>query len=228
MPPLWAVYLPSHIYRARQHGKARCRVPTRALVGIPQLRGSHTLDDAAPLNALAVRLKSQMRYFFPPSPLAMAAVLATVTLSCAPARTPTPNLPCAAADSLRAAPLRFSDAIYGIRGTSGGTFIELLNDDSTGWQLSLEPVESEFPDESHQWPLVAETLGVRWSALPSGQASLVPQLPRSDTLPNTVDVIGDSLTLTVACDTTRLFRWGRRRPVDTLLLERRQNRGGPG
>jgi hypothetical protein len=51
--------------------------------------------------------------------------------------------------------------------------------------------------------------------------------PSGDTSANTPGVIGDSLTLVLACDTARLIRWDHRRQVDTLLLERRGNRGWP-
>jgi hypothetical protein len=133
------------------------------------------------------------------------------------------ELPCAQPDSLRSASLLFSDAIYGIRGTSGGTLIE-LSQDSTGWSAVLEPVWSDFPSESDMWPEEPETLSVRWVDFVKAQGRL---LPRSDTfLSANQSAIGDSLGLLVNCTVVGLVRWYGSRP-DTVELERRSGRGLP-
>jgi hypothetical protein len=119
--------------------------------------------------------------------------------------------------------LLFSDAIYGIRGTSGGTLLELLQD-STGWYSILEPVWSDFPNESDMWPEAAETLLVRWFDIPSARGRLV---TRSDTF-NSVNrlSVGDSLWVALACDSVSLVRW-RGVDTDTIRMDRRTARGVP-
>ena len=153
----------------------------------------------------------------------LAVVVVGLLAACRTRAESTLELACAQPDSLRSAPLLFSDAIYGIRGTSGGTLIE-LSQDSTGWSAVLEPVWSDFPNESDMWPEAPETLSVRWVHVVNAQGRL---LPRSDTfLPENQSVIGDSLEILVNCTVVDLVRWYGSRP-DTVELERRRARGWP-
>lgn len=145
-------------------------------------------------------------------------------LSCRP---PDPQLalPCAAPESLAVAPLLYSDAIYGMRGTSGGTLVELTRDTAV-WTAVLEPVYSDFEGEDDRWPEEAETLTVRWTDRTNARATLGFRRERTKDTANRSS-IGDSLVLTLDCQAALLENWDQPRRVDTVRLERRRNRGWP-
>lgn len=155
--------------------------------------------------------------------MAIAAIMSAI--SC---RSPDPELalPCATPESLAVSPLLYSDAIYGMKGTSGGTLIELSRQ-SAGWTASLEPVESDFEGEDDRWPEQAETLSVRWTDPARPRATLEFRQERADTSANRLS-IGDSLVLVLDCQSALLENWDHRRDLDTVRLERRRNRGWPG
>lgn len=127
-------------------------------------------------------------------------------------------LPCAAPESLAAESLFFDNAIYGIRGTSGGTRLFVTRD--SGWQAIVEPIWSDFPGEDDRWPEAPETLAVEWFDVAGARAALRITAPHSDTSSNRRS-FGDSLWLTVRCDTTLIVRWLSPGPPDSLRLERR-------
>ena len=156
--------------------------------------------------------------------LLLALAAGTAAASCE-SGDPALMLPCAAPESLAAAPLLYSDAIYGIRGTSGGTILELARA-SRAWTAVLEPVESDFPGEDDRWPEAPESLSIRWTDLRRPRATLQFQRDRIDTSANRLS-IGDSLVLMLDCQSALLENWDRQRGVDSVRLERRRARGGP-
>lgn len=164
-----------------------------------------------------------MRRVAAASPVHATLLVLVMSAVCCQSGGPTPALSCAASESLAVAPLLYGDAMYGMRGTSGGTLVELSRQ-SGAWVAVLEPVWSDFPDEDNRWPEAAETLSVRWTDLRRARARLDFRRERTDTSANRLS-IGDSLVLTLECQAALLENWDHRRGVDTVRLERRLGRG---
>jgi hypothetical protein len=143
----------------------------------------------------------------------------------------TEALPCLTMDSLSSDRLWYTDAIVGMRGTSGGTRLT-MSPRGNDWLASLEPIWSDFPEEPNDdiWPRNAPSLTLSWE-----ESRDRVRFRRIDK-PTGMDANGrpydtvlaepwpDSMTATVRCDEVVLLRWDGGR-ADTLRLERR---GGAG
>jgi hypothetical protein len=148
-------------------------------------------------------------------------LVATALTACRSNGQPKLALPCTQPESLRQAPLLFSDAIYGQRGTNGGTVLE-LSPDSAGWTAMLEPVQSSFESEDRRWPEQPESLSISWTDAGHGRL-----LPKSGAYAPENRLSIDSAQLWIACDTARLVRWFGGASVDTIAMDRRRTRGWP-
>ena len=147
-------------------------------------------------------------------------------------RVVTEALPCLTLDSLTGDRLWYTDAIFGMRGTSGGTRLT-LSPDTNSWVASLEPIWSDFPDEPNEdvWPRNAHALTLSWTDAAHSRIRFRRAQNPTGTDANgqpydtaLTDTWPDSMTAMLRCDEVVLMRWDGKK-ADTLRLERRS---GPG
>jgi hypothetical protein len=146
-------------------------------------------------------------------------------------RVVTEALPCLTMDSLYSDRLWYTDAMSGMRGTSGGTRLT-MSPLGSDWVASLEPIRSDFPEEPNEdvWPRNAHSLTLSW------EESRDRVRFRRVEKPTGMDALGrpydtalaepwpDSITAKLRCDEVMLLRWDGGK-ADTLRLVRQSGAG---